>query len=480
MWTTLSDIWHYVGMAAPVPFTPSYDFSDFQSVSPSDPLPADQVDIQFAAIAAATQSLASAVNNVRRTDGALVNAIVTPDSLSTAVVAMIGKFNPRGPWATATVYAVNDIVSQTNTTYVALTAHTSGVFATDLAAKKWMQIGASEQNAISVDGSSLVTADIPFGGHKLTGVATGVSGTDVVNVTQLNAAVAGVTTPDATTSVKGIAQLASITVTRAGSDTDDVVSADSLASLWQEGVGITSASTISKPADADLGGFYTQAGGTTTNNYWAGVVGGEEMQIRYTGAPSLTVAGNILPPGGIAYSVTVGTIIHWRWDAGVSKWRAVGGMRTDGTPLITSPVAAFTSGSVAGVAISGGSIDNTPIGASTPNTVQGTGLRSLILSLADDTAANFTPPIAAGKIVVIGSNSTLAFMGEAFFRASSGGGMAAGAANGASFNTVTSTGTLAGTTSTDGVISIRANTDGKIYIENRSGGTRNITIIVLG
>lgn len=473
MWTTLSDIWHYVGMAAPVPYTPSYDFSDYQESSPSDPLPADQVDIQFAAIAAATLSIATAVNNIRRTDGALVNAIVTPDSLSTAVVAMIGKFNPRGPWATATVYAVNDIVSQTNTTYVALTAHTSGVFATDLAAKKWMQIGASAASSIAVDGSSSVTADIPFGGHKLTGVATGVSGTDVVNVTQMNAAVAGVTTPDATTSVKGKAQLASITVTRAGSDTDDVVPADSLASLWQEGVNLVSASSISKPADADLGGFYTQTGDTTTDTYWAGVVGGEEMQIRYTGAPPLTAAGNLLPPGGIAYSVTVGTIIHWRWDATATKWRAVGGMHSDGTPLVTSPVAAFTSGSINGVSI----------GSTTQSTVDGTGFRSKSsVVIADDAVFSFAPPRPACLVIITGAGNSItpAFMGGALLNAGPTGGSVVKAFGGTTFAVIAAQGVATGTSGTDGSINVGCDTAGNVYVNNRAGSSVTIDITVIG
>jgi hypothetical protein len=43
-------------------------------------------------------------------------------------------------WATATVYAVSDIVIQSVKIYQCLTAHTSGVFATDLAAVKWVEI----------------------------------------------------------------------------------------------------------------------------------------------------------------------------------------------------------------------------------------------------------------------------------------------------------------------------------------------------
>ncbi len=40
-------------------------------------------------------------------------------------------------WATATPYAVGDVVLQTNDAYYCTTAHTSGTFSTDLAASKW-------------------------------------------------------------------------------------------------------------------------------------------------------------------------------------------------------------------------------------------------------------------------------------------------------------------------------------------------------
>jgi len=42
-------------------------------------------------------------------------------------------------WATSTAYKIGDYVLQSNEIYFCLTAHTSGTFATDLAADKWVQ-----------------------------------------------------------------------------------------------------------------------------------------------------------------------------------------------------------------------------------------------------------------------------------------------------------------------------------------------------
>lgn len=59
--------------------------------------------------------------------------------LNQANPVAISGFEWNGDWATATVYAVGDIVyeSSTGAAYICVVAHTSGTFATDLAAVKW-------------------------------------------------------------------------------------------------------------------------------------------------------------------------------------------------------------------------------------------------------------------------------------------------------------------------------------------------------
>ncbi|WP_441280380.1 hypothetical protein [Tardiphaga sp. 862_B3_N1_1] len=75
-----------------------------------------------------------------RSDGALKNGIVTYDSLSTSLQA--AGLAPADAWATATSYLVNKSVVQNSSLYRALVAHISGVFATDLAAGKWVLVTA--------------------------------------------------------------------------------------------------------------------------------------------------------------------------------------------------------------------------------------------------------------------------------------------------------------------------------------------------
>ena len=62
-----------------------------------------------------------------------------PDTNGTEWEAFTTGVNSRGNWASATSYAINDVVTYGGNTYIVLEGHTSGVFATDLAAGKWQK-----------------------------------------------------------------------------------------------------------------------------------------------------------------------------------------------------------------------------------------------------------------------------------------------------------------------------------------------------
>jgi len=129
-------------MADPSKYQPSYNFTDFQTGSPTQPLPAPQVDNELANIATSVNATVDALKDVRRSDGALKNAIVTPDSLSPAARSLIANLGePRGEWAPTTAYAVKDFVSFEGATYVATAAHTSdAAFVADMDAGLWLLI----------------------------------------------------------------------------------------------------------------------------------------------------------------------------------------------------------------------------------------------------------------------------------------------------------------------------------------------------
>lgn len=111
-----------VSMANPSKYSPTYNFSNFQAYSPSTPLPGQQVDVQLADIATVTASLRAAVMDIRRSDGALQNNVVTADSLSPSL--SIG-FTNRGGWAEGATYSAGDGVTYDDTFYKARVQNTA-------------------------------------------------------------------------------------------------------------------------------------------------------------------------------------------------------------------------------------------------------------------------------------------------------------------------------------------------------------------
>ena len=95
------------------PKTP-YDYVSFQTGSPTDPLPANQVAGNFASHKTSIDAVIEFQKLVQRSDGRLNNGSVRPETLSAGTVALIGKWAPRGNWLTATAYAANDLVTESN------------------------------------------------------------------------------------------------------------------------------------------------------------------------------------------------------------------------------------------------------------------------------------------------------------------------------------------------------------------------------
>lgn len=72
-------------MANPDPYEVSFSFAGFQATSPQEPLPGGSLDNELANIATALGSTIDALKDIRRADGALVNGVVTLDSLADEV-----------------------------------------------------------------------------------------------------------------------------------------------------------------------------------------------------------------------------------------------------------------------------------------------------------------------------------------------------------------------------------------------------------
>lgn len=76
-------------MAQPTPYTRQYDFSNFQTVNPDDPLPATQVDAELNAVKTTLDETLANLALIQRDDGGIANGVVDSDALSADVTDWI-------------------------------------------------------------------------------------------------------------------------------------------------------------------------------------------------------------------------------------------------------------------------------------------------------------------------------------------------------------------------------------------------------
>jgi len=123
-------------MAQPPAYTPAADFSAENTQVGA------KLDIEFNALKATLDVLLTDIALLQRDDTALLNSSVHPQSLTVETLSLLsGTWNPRGAWLTATAYTKLDSVTESGLSYLCAVTHTSGTFATDLAAGKWIGTG---------------------------------------------------------------------------------------------------------------------------------------------------------------------------------------------------------------------------------------------------------------------------------------------------------------------------------------------------
>lgn len=131
-------------MSQPPPFVISTDFSDEEStgVSGRSTVRTAALDALFTSAKSTFDAILTNLALIQRDDGALKDQVVTLFALNASVLAYItvNGGTIRGDWVTATDYDVKDVVVSGTGTYVCAVDHTSGVFAADLAAFKWIRI----------------------------------------------------------------------------------------------------------------------------------------------------------------------------------------------------------------------------------------------------------------------------------------------------------------------------------------------------
>tara|TARA_B100001057_G_scaffold108553_1_gene106375 strand:- start:5800 stop:7446 length:1647 start_codon:yes stop_codon:yes gene_type:complete len=130
-------------MAQPRNYTRQFNFNDFQTTSPSTPLPGTQVDAELNTVKLTLDDLNTNIAKIQQDDGKIKNQAVHKDSFDAGALALMktGSYSIQGDWTASRTYAVGDLVDNNGATYVATSAHTSSsAFETDLTANKWILI----------------------------------------------------------------------------------------------------------------------------------------------------------------------------------------------------------------------------------------------------------------------------------------------------------------------------------------------------
>lgn len=124
-------------MAQPVEYNRQYNFTNYQALNPTAPLPGDEVDNEFNSAKVTLDEIRARLALIQRDDGRLANGSVGFDQIAAAVTG----FAPPLVWETGTTYPVNTYVLFGGTMYIALVTHTSAAtFSADLSAARWSAV----------------------------------------------------------------------------------------------------------------------------------------------------------------------------------------------------------------------------------------------------------------------------------------------------------------------------------------------------
>jgi hypothetical protein len=122
-------------MPQPIAYDRQYNFTNFQTTAPTDPLPAQQVDGELNAVKLTLDQVLSRLALIQRDDGRLANLSVGADQADSTLSF---GFTVPATWATGVAYAQYSAVLNDSKLYRAVSGHTAAAeFATDLAAGKW-------------------------------------------------------------------------------------------------------------------------------------------------------------------------------------------------------------------------------------------------------------------------------------------------------------------------------------------------------
>jgi hypothetical protein len=120
-------------MAQPVEYNRQYNFTNYQALQPTAPLPGDELDNEYNSIKVTLDQIRANLALIQRDDGRLANGSVGNDQLA----AVISGLQPPTNWETAIEYTEGSYVLFGGSMYLCEADHTSDVFNTDFSSGKW-------------------------------------------------------------------------------------------------------------------------------------------------------------------------------------------------------------------------------------------------------------------------------------------------------------------------------------------------------